>query len=73
MPPAVERTKSLRPVGVVLHVGDHSLAQRQDLRPFVPPTGLLSPREHNRDAPVALLEPINSEVVIAVPVSPLDL
>jgi hypothetical protein len=40
----------------------------------VPPTGLLSPREHNRDAPpVALLEPINSEVMIAMPVSPLDL
>jgi hypothetical protein len=68
----MERTNGLRPAGVVLHADDHSLALLQDLRPFVPLTGLLSPREH-RDAPVALLEPIDSQVVIAVPVSPLDL
>lgn len=40
---------------------------------MMPPAGLLGPREHNRDAPVALLEPVDSQVVIAVPVSPLDL
>jgi hypothetical protein len=37
------------------------------------PAGLVGPREHNRDTPIALLEPIDSEVVIAVPVSRLDL
>lgn len=72
-PPVIERAKSLRPAGVVLHADDQSFAQRQHLRPFVPPARLLGPREHNRDAPIALLEPIDSQVVIALPVSPLDL
>jgi hypothetical protein len=39
----------------------------------MPPAGLVGPREHDRDAPVAMLEPIDSQVMIAVPVSPLDL
>ena len=66
-------TNGLRPAGVVLHGDDHSVAQLEDLRPLVPPAGLLGPRDHNRNALVALLEPINSHVAIALPVSPLDL
>jgi hypothetical protein len=69
----MQRTNGLRAAGVVLHVNDQSFAQLQDLRPLVSPAGLLGPREHNRDAPVALLEAINPQVAIAVPVSPLDL
>jgi hypothetical protein len=69
----MERASGRRPVGVVLHVDDPPLAQFQNVRPFMPPAGLVGPREHNRDAPVALLEPIDSQVVIAAPVSPLDL
>jgi len=69
----VQRTNGLRPAGVVLHVDDQSFAQLEDLSPLVSPAGLHGPREHNRDAPVALLEPINLQVAIAVPVSPFDL
>jgi hypothetical protein len=71
--PPMERASGLRPAGVVLHVDDHPLVQFQNVRPLMPPAGLVGPREHDRDAPVALLEPIDSQVVIAVPVSPLDL
>jgi hypothetical protein len=39
----------------------------------VSPAGLLSPRERDSHSPVARLELINSQVVIAVSVSPLDL
>jgi hypothetical protein len=63
----------LRPTGVVLHVDDQPVAELQDLRPFVPPAGLPGPREHDSDSPIALLEPVNLQVVIAVSVSPLDL
>jgi hypothetical protein len=59
--------------GVVLHVDDQSVAELQELRPFVSPAGPLSPREQDSDSPVARLELINSQVVIAVSVSPLDL
>jgi hypothetical protein len=68
----MERASGRRPVRVVLHVEDLPLAQFENVRPFMPPAGLVGPREHNRDTPVALLEPIDSEVVIAAPVSPVD-
>jgi hypothetical protein len=40
---------------------------------LVSPAGLLTPREHDSDSPVALLESVDAQVVIAVSVSPLDL
>jgi hypothetical protein len=69
----MQRASGRCPVGVVLHVDDLPLAQFENVRPFMTPAGLVGPREHNRDTPIALLEPIDSEVVIAVPVSRLDL
>jgi hypothetical protein len=71
--PVTQRPDRLRPAGVVLHVDDRSVAERQDLRPFVPPPGPFSPREHDGDSPTALLQPVNLQVVIAASVSPLDL
>jgi hypothetical protein len=69
----MQRADRLRPAGVVLHVDDQSVAELKDLRPFVPPAGLPGPREQDRDSPVAPLEPVHLQVVIAVSVSPLDL
>jgi hypothetical protein len=69
----MQRANGFRPAGVVLHADDQSVAELQDLRPFVPPAGLPSAREKDRDSPVAPLEPVNLQVVIAVSVSPLDL
>jgi len=69
----MEGANPLRPTGVVLHVDDQSLVQVEDLRPFVSPAGPLGPREHDSHSLVTLLEPIDSQVVIALPVSPLDL
>jgi hypothetical protein len=43
------------------------------VRPFVSLPGLLGPREDDGDSRVALLEPVNSEGVVAVRVAPLDL
>jgi hypothetical protein len=71
--PARQCADRLRRAGVVLHVDDQSVAEFQDLRPFVPPAGLVSPREQDGDPPIAPLEPVNLQVVIAVSVSPLDL
>jgi hypothetical protein len=59
--------------GVVLQVDDQSVAELQDVRPFVSSAGFLGPREDNSDSPVALLEPVNVQVMVTVPVSPLDL
>jgi hypothetical protein len=69
----MQRADRLCPVGVVLHVDDQSVAELQDLRPFVPAAGLLGPREQDSDSPAAPHEPVNVQVVIAVSVSPLDL
>lgn len=69
----MQRANGLGSAGVVLHVDDQSLAQLEKLGPLVSPAGLLRPREHDRNARVALLKPINSQVAIAVPLSPLDL
>jgi hypothetical protein len=41
--------------------------------PLVSAAGSLSPGEDDSQSPVALLEPVNVQVVIAVSVSPLDL
>lgn len=71
--PTMQCPDGLRPAGVVLQVDDRSVAELEDLRPFVAPAGLLRPREHDNDSPVPLLEPVDLQVVIAVPVSPLDL
>jgi hypothetical protein len=69
----MQRADRLRPAGVLLHVDDQSVAELQDLRPFVSLAGLPGPREEDSDSPIAPLEPVNLQVVIAVSVPPLDL
>jgi hypothetical protein len=71
--PALQCAERLRHARVVLHVDDQSVAELEDVRPFVPPSGPLGPREQDSDSPIAPFEPVNLQVVIAVSVSPLDL
>jgi hypothetical protein len=42
------------------------------MRPAVPPAVALGPREDDRQPPVALLEAIDPQVVVTLPVAPFD-
>jgi hypothetical protein len=42
------------------------------MRPLVPPAVAFGPRDDDRDAAVPLLDAINPQVVVTLPVAPLD-
>jgi hypothetical protein len=70
--PAAQRSLRGLRARVVLHVDDHAAAQLEQVRPLVPLTFGVPPREDDRDPATALGQALDLETVVAVVPAPLE-
>jgi hypothetical protein len=72
LPRPIGVTHSALAACVVLDIDDQPVTQAQEMRPLVPGAIAFGPGDDDRAVAVPLLDPINPQVAVPVPVAPLD-